>query len=80
VTRAYLGALFAVIVWGASFIATKIARRQTDPFTVICLRFGIGIVVLFAAAAPMMLYVMAGGWVMSAVPWLLAGIRTAIVR
>ena len=25
------------------------------------------------AAAPMMLYVMAGGWVMSAVPWVLAG-------
>jgi drug/metabolite transporter (DMT)-like permease len=51
VTRAYLGALFAVIVWGASFIATKIALRQTDPFTVICLRFGIGIPVLFAAVA-----------------------------
>ena len=49
VTRAYLGALFAVAVWGASFIATKIAVRQADPFTVICLRFGIGIPVLFAA-------------------------------
>jgi drug/metabolite transporter (DMT)-like permease len=51
VTRAYVGALFAVAVWGASFIATKIAVRQTDPFTVICLRFGIGIPVLFAAVA-----------------------------
>jgi drug/metabolite transporter (DMT)-like permease len=50
-TRAYLGALFAVVVWGASFIATKIAVRQTDPFTVICLRFGIGLPVLFAAVA-----------------------------
>ncbi len=49
--HAYLGALFAVVVWGASFIATKIALRQTDPFTVICLRFGIGIPVLFAAVA-----------------------------
>ncbi len=51
VTRAYVGALFAVAVWGASFIATKIAVRQTDPFTVISLRFGIGIPVLFAAVA-----------------------------
>jgi drug/metabolite transporter (DMT)-like permease len=51
VTRAYLGAVFAVAVWGASFIATKIAVRQTDPFTVICLRFGIGIPVLFVAVA-----------------------------
>jgi drug/metabolite transporter (DMT)-like permease len=51
VTRAYLGAVFAVVVWGASFIATKIALRQTDPFTVICLRFGIGILILFAAVA-----------------------------
>ena len=25
-TRAYIGALFAVLVWGASFIATKIRR------------------------------------------------------
>jgi drug/metabolite transporter (DMT)-like permease len=48
-TRAYVGALFAVVVWGASFIATKIAVRQADPFTVICLRFGIGIPVLFIA-------------------------------
>jgi drug/metabolite transporter (DMT)-like permease len=50
-TRAYLGAMFAVVVWGASFIATKIAVRETDPITVICLRFGIGILVLFAAVA-----------------------------
>ncbi|RPH75093.1 MAG: EamA family transporter, partial [Candidatus Rokuibacteriota bacterium] len=51
VTRAYLGALFAVVVWGGSFIATKVAVRQADPFTVICLRFGIGIPILFAAVA-----------------------------
>jgi drug/metabolite transporter (DMT)-like permease len=51
ITRAYIGAIFAVIVWGASFIATKIAVRQTDPFTVISIRFGIGIPVLFAAVA-----------------------------
>jgi drug/metabolite transporter (DMT)-like permease len=49
--RAYLGALFAVIVWGASFIATKIAVREAGPLTVICLRFGVGVLVLFAAVA-----------------------------
>jgi drug/metabolite transporter (DMT)-like permease len=49
--RAYLGALFAVAVWGASFIATKIAVAETDPLTVICLRFGIGVLVLFLAVA-----------------------------
>jgi drug/metabolite transporter (DMT)-like permease len=50
-SRAYAGGLFAVAVWGGSFIATKIAVRETDPFTVICLRFGIGILVLAAAIA-----------------------------
>jgi drug/metabolite transporter (DMT)-like permease len=50
-SRAYAGGLFAVAVWGASFIATKIAVLETDPFTVICLRFGIGILVLTAAVA-----------------------------
>lgn len=50
-SRAYAGGLFAVAVWGGSFIATKIAVRETDPLTVICLRFGIGILVLAAAAA-----------------------------
>jgi drug/metabolite transporter (DMT)-like permease len=49
--RAYLGAIFAVVVWGASFIATKIAVRETSPFTVICLRFGIGVLVLFVSVA-----------------------------
>jgi drug/metabolite transporter (DMT)-like permease len=50
-TRAYLGAIFAVLVWGGSFIATKIAVRETSPLTVMSLRFGIGVLVLFAAAA-----------------------------
>lgn len=50
-SRAYAGGLFAVAVWGASFIATKIAVLETDPFTVICLRFGIGTAVLAAAVA-----------------------------
>jgi drug/metabolite transporter (DMT)-like permease len=50
-TRAYLAAIFAVLVWGASFIATKIAVRESDPLTVICIRFGIGTLVLFGAVA-----------------------------
>ncbi|MCC6398011.1 MAG: DMT family transporter, partial [Bacteroidetes bacterium] len=44
--RPYAGALFAVIVWGASFIATKLGLREVGPLTVIWLRFGIGLVVL----------------------------------
>jgi drug/metabolite transporter (DMT)-like permease len=39
-------ATFAVVVWGASFIATKIALRDVEPVTVIWLRFGIGVIVL----------------------------------
>jgi drug/metabolite transporter (DMT)-like permease len=44
--RALFEALFAVIVWGASFIATKVALREVSPITVIWLRFGIGVIVL----------------------------------
>ena len=39
----YLEALFAVIVWGASFIATKIAVGQISPIAVVWLRFAMGI-------------------------------------
>jgi drug/metabolite transporter (DMT)-like permease len=39
-------AAFAVTVWGASFIATKIALQEISPVTVIWLRFGIGVVIL----------------------------------
>lgn len=41
-----LEALFAVTVWGASFIATKVALRDVSPFTVVWLRFGMGVVIL----------------------------------
>ncbi|MGD8402303.1 MAG: EamA family transporter [Anaerolineales bacterium] len=41
-----LEALFAVIVWGASFIATKVALQDVSPVTVVWLRFGIGVVIL----------------------------------
>ncbi len=35
-------ALWAVIFWGFSFIATKVALREVHPFTLLTLRFGIG--------------------------------------
>jgi len=45
----YLEALFAVVVWGGSFIATKIAVGQISPTTVVWLRFAMGIpLILFA--------------------------------
>ena len=39
-------AAFAVAVWAASFIATKIALREIAPAAVVWLRFGIGVAVL----------------------------------
>ena len=42
----YLEVLFAVIVWGASFIATKIGVQQVSPITVVWLRFGMGLIIL----------------------------------
>ena len=44
--RAMLEALFAVVVWGASFVATKLALRYTTPNVLIWLRFGMGVVIL----------------------------------
>lgn len=41
-----LEALFAVIVWGASFIATKVALRDVSPITVVWLRFAMGVAIL----------------------------------
>ncbi|MBL8098596.1 MAG: DMT family transporter [Anaerolineales bacterium] len=45
----YLEALFAVIVWGASFIATKIAVGQISPVSVVWMRFAMGIPILLVA-------------------------------
>ncbi len=41
--------MLAVIAWGASFIATKVALREVSPVTVVWLRFTMGVVVLGAA-------------------------------
>ncbi|MFZ5910792.1 MAG: DMT family transporter [Chloroflexota bacterium] len=38
--------LFAVIVWGASFIATKVALQDVSPVTVVWIRFAMGVVIL----------------------------------
>ena len=42
-------ALCAVIFWGASFVATKLALQHVDPNTLVWLRFSMGILVLGAA-------------------------------
>jgi drug/metabolite transporter (DMT)-like permease len=44
-----LEAIFAVLIWGGSFVATKVALEEISPVTVVWLRFGIGIVILGAA-------------------------------
>lgn len=47
---AYVEVTFAVVVWGASFIATKLALRDLTPVTVVWLRFSIGVIILGVAA------------------------------
>ncbi len=44
----YSEALFAVIVWGASFIATKVVLNDISPIAVVWLRFLLGILILGA--------------------------------
>ncbi len=50
-STAVIEGLFAVLVWGASFIATKIALAEVSPVTVVWLRFAMGVVVLGVAVA-----------------------------
>ena len=42
----YIEAIFAVVVWGASFIATKVALEEVSPVTIVWLRFAIGVIIL----------------------------------
>ena len=42
----YLEAGFAATVWGASFIATKIALADISPITIVWIRFAMGVIVL----------------------------------
>ncbi len=49
--RALAEGLFAVLVWGASFIATKVALAEVSPITVVWVRFAMGVAVLGLALA-----------------------------
>lgn len=42
----YIEALFAVVIWGASFVASKVALQELAPTTLVWLRFLMGVVVL----------------------------------
>ena len=44
--KAILKALFAVTVWGASFVATKIALQYVVPTTLVWMRFAMGVAIL----------------------------------
>ena len=44
--KAVLKALFAVTVWGASFVATKIALHYVAPTTLVWMRFAMGVIIL----------------------------------
>lgn len=46
--RPRAGLLAAVIFWGASFVATKLALRELSPATVVSTRFAIGLLTLIA--------------------------------
>ncbi|MBC8508417.1 MAG: DMT family transporter [Chloroflexi bacterium] len=46
-----LKVLFAVVAWGASFIATKVALRDVSPLTVVWLRFAMGVLIIGVAVA-----------------------------
>ena len=45
-TRSLLKAAFAVTVWGASFVATKVALREMSPVALVWARFALGLPVL----------------------------------
>jgi drug/metabolite transporter (DMT)-like permease len=46
---AFIEATFAVLAWGASFIATKVALAEISPVTVVWLRFAMGVLILGVA-------------------------------
>lgn len=59
--QAFFKAAFAVVVWGASFIATKVALRDVSPVTVVWLRFTLGVVILGIAVALRKQFALLGG-------------------
>ncbi len=50
-TFAYIKAVGAVVVWGVSFVATKIVLAELAPMPVVWLRFGIGLGIVGASVA-----------------------------
>jgi len=42
----YIEAGFAATVWGASFIATKVALKDISPITIVWMRFAMGVIIL----------------------------------
>ncbi|MDO9546526.1 MAG: DMT family transporter [Pelolinea sp.] len=46
IQTAYIKLVIAIVIWGGSFIATKIAVRDVSPVTVVWLRFLIGTIIL----------------------------------
>ena len=50
-TIAIVEALATVAIWGATFVATKVALREVSPATIVWLRFSMGIVILGLAAS-----------------------------
>jgi len=44
-----LEAIFTVVVWGGTFIATKIVLQEVSPATIVWVRFGIGVLILGSA-------------------------------
>jgi drug/metabolite transporter (DMT)-like permease len=49
-TKAIFKALFAVTVWGASFVATKVGLQFVAPTALVWMRFAMGVVILGLAA------------------------------
>ena len=43
---ALLKVTLAVIFWGASFVATKVALQEVSPATIVWLRFAMGVIIL----------------------------------
>lgn len=48
-TSGYLSALFTIVIWGTTFISTKILLGDFQPVEILFFRFGIGLFALLAA-------------------------------
>jgi drug/metabolite transporter (DMT)-like permease len=59
---ALLEATLAVLAWGASFIATKVALRDVSPVTVVWLRFAMGVAILTLAVLARKQFALPARW------------------